>query len=171
MKEDVFMKVNKFVILGVAAMFILSSCETESTSDKQDEVTTEARTECQDSIDLTDVLESVMHIDYGSAGCSLRAVQSAMKLIEWANVTDEDKETTIQKVSDYKAVLTDEELQEFKDGFNSMISTAEDLNNNWDNRIDEFDCAGLLDKYNNLTPDKEKIADVISNIKNTIIED
>ena len=92
---------------------------------------------------LNAVLSEVLTVWPGSAGCSLRAVERAARLLDWGMATTLSDDEIYSAVGCFLDELSDEDLLTFQDSFYSVYDAAYDLKG--ESAKDLLDSAGASD--------------------------
>ena len=92
---------------------------------------------------LNAVLSEVLTVWPGSAGCSLRAVERAARLLDWGMATTLSDDEIYSAVGCFLDELSDEDLLTFFESFYSVYDAAYDLKG--ESAKDLLDSAGASD--------------------------
>lgn len=130
-------------------------------------VTTEKVAEVE-KIDIDKYLDDVMNIAPGTAGSSLRCMESTVAIMDYVQKNSPSKESLVNAIKVYKTKYTGDKAKELSEDINALKSELERCINDWNGNKGEFECSGAAEKYKDFSPDKTKLqplVDALNEIK------
>lgn len=123
-----------------------------------------------DSDYIFGVLEDIMIIYPGTAGCSLRSATVAGNCMKVADKIELNKDKIVMDIYLYSNNLSDEERETFIESINTVTAMLNDFINDWDNSKAILADAGTEKDFKDYVPNKDKIQPLYDALKDFTLE-
>jgi len=126
--------------------------------------------ENEDVVAINNLLDEIMTVYPGTAGCSLRAAITATKCMKLADKLRLTSNDISEVINNYYGYLSEEEKQTFIESVNIVISTLEEFMNDWENSKAILEDAGIAEDFRDYVPDNDRISPLYNALNDFVSE-